>query len=165
MGLAVSALVVALGYLALGTPILNSLPGMQPAEEMAVGTTTNLSTENPMDLTLNPEEALPTQLVVTDIVVGTGAEAVPGSTVSVNYVGALPDGTVFDASANHGGVFTFPLGAGQVIQGWDQGVAGMKVGGKRKIVIGSTLGYGTRGSGSIPPNATLVFEVELKTLQ
>jgi peptidylprolyl isomerase len=119
-----------------------------------------------MDLALNPSEPLPTDLVVTDLVVGSGPEATTGSTVSVNYVGALPDGTVFDASANHGGAFTFPLGAGQVIRGWDEGVKGMKVGGKRRLVIPPGLAYGDQAVGGvIPANATLVFEVELVSVQ
>lgn len=168
-GIAVAlAVVVALGFLALGTPFLSSF-GLAPAnEEMTVGTTTtSLSTTTaPMDLTLNPSEPLPTTLVITDLVVGTGAEATPGSTVSVNYVGALPDGTVFDASANHGGAFTFPLGAGQVIRGWDEGVAGMKVGGKRRLVIPPDMAYGNQAVGGvIPANATLLFEVELVSVQ
>lgn len=97
-----------------------------------------------------------------DIVVGSGAEAVAGKQVTVHYVGRLSDGTVFDASANHGQPFTFTLGAGQVIKGWDMGVAGMKVGGKRELVIPPALGYGAQGAGGvIPPNATLIFEVEL----
>ena len=108
-----------------------------------------------------------TDLQITDEVVGTGAVAVAGDTVTVNYVGALIDGTVFDASANNGSTgFTFPLGAGQVIKGWDLGVAGMKEGGKRKLVIPATLAYGDRAVGNvIPANATLVFEVELVKVQ
>ena len=166
-GIAVGlAVIVALGFLALGTPILNILPGTQPAEDMAIGTTTTSVSTSTMDLALNPQEPLPTELTLTDVVVGTGAEAVPGSTVSVNYVGALPDGTVFDASANHGGAFSFPLGAGQVIRGWDQGVAGMKVGGKRRLVIPPGLAYGDQAVGGvIPANATLVFDVELVSVQ
>lgn len=167
-GIAVAlAVIVALGFLSFGTPILGSLTGAQAPAGMAVGTTTSISTSTvSMDLALNPQEPLPTELVITDEVVGTGPEAVPGSTVSVNYTGALPDGTVFDASANHGGAFTFPLGAGKVIQGWDQGVAGMKVGGKRRLVIPPSLAYGERAMGNlIPANATLVFEVELVAVQ
>ncbi len=165
-GIAVAlAVIIALGFLALGTPVLNSLPGMQPDEEMAVGTTTlNVSTSTPMD-PLNTSEPLPTELTITDLVVGTGAEATSGSTVSVNYVGALPDGTVFDASANHGGAFSFPLGAGRVIRGWDEGVAGMKVGGKRRLVIPPGLAYGAQAVGTIPANSTLIFEVELVSVQ
>jgi len=166
-GIAVAlAVTVALGFLALGTPLMSSLTGTPPAQDMSVGTTTSVSTSTSMDLALNPAEPLPTDLIITDIVVGTGPEATPGSTVSVNYVGALPDGTVFDASANHGGAFTFPLGAGQVIKGWDQGVAGMKVGGKRHLVIPPGLAYGDQAVGGvIPANATLVFEVELVGVQ
>lgn len=104
----------------------------------------------------------PTDLVIEDIRVGTGAEAKAGQAVSVHYVGTLTNGTKFDASRDRGKPFGFSLGAGQVIQGWDQGVAGMKVGGLRKLTIPSHLGYGARGAGGvIPPNATLVFEVEL----
>jgi len=102
-------------------------------------------------------------LQMQDAVVGTGAAAKAGDSVTVNYVGKLADGTTFDASANHGSSgFTFNLGAGQVIRGWDEGVAGMKVGGTRILVIPPALGYGAQGAGSaIPPNATLTFEVQL----
>ena len=97
-----------------------------------------------------------------DLQVGTGEEAVPGKSVSVHYTGRLTDGTKFDSSLDRGTPFGFTLGAGQVIKGWDQGVAGMKVGGKRKLTIEPELAYGKRGFGSvIPPDSTLVFEVEL----
>lgn len=97
-----------------------------------------------------------------DIVVGTGARAVAGKPVSVHYTGWLTDGTKFDSSVDRGQPFTFPLGAGKVIKGWDEGVGGMKVGGKRQLRIPSELGYGARGAGGvIPPNATLIFDVEL----
>ncbi len=101
-------------------------------------------------------------LRITDLVVGTGAAASSGHTVVVHYRGTLEDGRQFDASYDRGTPFSFPLGAGRVIKGWDEGVQGMKVGGKRKLVIPPDLGYGTRGAGGvIPPNATLIFEVEL----
>jgi FKBP-type peptidyl-prolyl cis-trans isomerase len=102
------------------------------------------------------------ELVIEDIQVGTGEEAKAGQTVSVHYVGTLTNGTKFDASRDRGRPFEFPLGRGRVIQGWDQGVAGMKVGGIRKLTIPPHLGYGAQGAaGVIPPNATLLFEVEL----
>jgi FKBP-type peptidyl-prolyl cis-trans isomerase FkpA len=103
-----------------------------------------------------------TGLVYEEVVVGSGGEAVAGNHVTVHYTGWLTDGTKFDSSKDRGDPFRFSLGAGQVIAGWDQGVAGMKVGGTRKLTIPPQLGYGARGAGGvIPPNATLVFEVEL----
>ncbi|MEC8441731.1 MAG: FKBP-type peptidyl-prolyl cis-trans isomerase [Cyanobacteriota bacterium] len=101
-------------------------------------------------------------LKITELSVGDGAEAASGQTVVVHYRGTLESGKQFDASYDRGTPFTFPLGAGRVIKGWDEGVVGMKVGGKRKLVIPPDLAYGSRGAGGvIPPNATLVFEVEL----
>ncbi|MCZ7554292.1 MAG: FKBP-type peptidyl-prolyl cis-trans isomerase [Anaerolineales bacterium] len=97
-----------------------------------------------------------------DLVIGTGAQAQPGDTVSVQYTGWLQDGTKFDSSLNRNQPFTFTLDMGNVIRGWDEGVGGMKVGGKRRLVIPPDLAYGSRGAGGvIPPNATLIFEVEL----
>lgn len=101
-------------------------------------------------------------LEMVDLVVGTGAEAKKGQVVSVHYVGTLENGSKFDSSRDRDEAFEFKLGAGMVIQGWDLGVAGMKVGGKRTLTIPSNLGYGDRGyPGVIPPKATLIFEVEL----
>ena len=97
-----------------------------------------------------------------DQVVGTGDAAVAGKTASVHYTGWLESGKKFDSSVDRGQPFSFPLGAGRVIKGWDEGVQGMRVGGKRKLTIPSDLGYGSRGAGGvIPPNATLIFDVEL----
>ncbi|MBV8199395.1 MAG: FKBP-type peptidyl-prolyl cis-trans isomerase [Acidobacteria bacterium] len=108
------------------------------------------------------EIVTPSGLKYVDQKVGTGAEAKAGDTVEVHYTGWLLDGTKFDSSRDNNRPFRFKLGAGQVIKGWDEGVAGMKVGGKRKLTIPPELGYGRQGAGSvIPPGATLVFEVEL----
>ena len=104
----------------------------------------------------------PSGLIFEELAVGGGDEAQKGQRVTVHYTGWLTNGTKFDSSKDHGEPFSFKLGAGQVIAGWDEGVAGMKVGGQRKLTIPPELGYGARGAGGvIPPNATLVFEVEL----
>lgn len=100
-------------------------------------------------------------LKIEDLVVGVGISPRPGQDVTVHYTGTLEDGTKFDSSRDHGGPFTFKIGVGQVIKGWDQGVMTMKVGGKRKLIVPPQLGYGSRRAGSIPPNSTLIFEVEL----
>jgi FKBP-type peptidyl-prolyl cis-trans isomerase len=113
------------------------------------------------------------ELVKTDVKVGDGAEAKPGQLVAVHYTGWLYDesapdkhGKKFDSSLDRGQPFQFPLGGGRVIPGWDMGVAGMKVGGKRTLVIPAEMGYGARGAGGvIPPNATLIFDVELLGVQ
>jgi FKBP-type peptidyl-prolyl cis-trans isomerase FkpA len=97
-----------------------------------------------------------------DVQEGTGAAAKAGDSIEVHYTGWLTDGKKFDSSLDRGQPFAFQLGAGRVIKGWDEGVAGMKIGGKRKLVIPAALGYGARGAGGvIPPNAELTFEVEL----
>jgi FKBP-type peptidyl-prolyl cis-trans isomerase FkpA len=101
-------------------------------------------------------------LVIEELVVGEGASAASGKQVTVHYTGWLTNGNKFDSSKDRNDPFKFGLGQGQVIRGWDEGVQGMKVGGKRKLTIPPELGYGARGAGGvIPPNATLVFEVEL----
>jgi FKBP-type peptidyl-prolyl cis-trans isomerase len=106
------------------------------------------------------------QLVIDDLKLGEGAEARPGQTVTVHYVGTLTDGKKFDSSRDRGQGFQFKLGAGSVIKGWDQGVAGMRVGGLRKLTIPPELAYGDRGfPGAIPPRSTLIFEVELLSVR
>jgi peptidylprolyl isomerase len=109
----------------------------------------------------------PAELTIEDITVGEGPEATPGHVVNVHYVGvAHSTGREFDASYNRGEPFAFPLGGGQVIAGWDQGVAGMRVGGRRKLTIPPELGYGSRGAaGAIKPNETLIFVVDLLGVQ
>ena len=109
-----------------------------------------------------PESATNSGLKYLDIVVGSGASPQPGQSVTVHYTGTLVDGSKFDSSVDRGEPFTFRIGVGQVIRGWDEGVMGMKIGGKRRLIIPPHLGYGARGAGGvIPPNATLIFEVEL----
>ncbi len=116
---------------------------------------------SPKAIILNNQK-MEDKLKIEDEVVGTGAEAVAGKKITVNYTGTLTDGTKFDSSLNPGRTpFSFTLGAGEVIQGWDQGFAGMKVGGKRKLTIPASLGYGSQDMGTIPPNSTLIFDVEL----
>ena len=113
-----------------------------------------------MNISDNGSQQAP-QLLISDLVVGTGTEAIAGKHIVVNYKGTLIDGTEFDSSYSRGVPFDFDLGAGQVIAGWEQGFEGMKVGGKRKLVIPANLAYGDRAIGPIPANSTLVFEVEL----
>ncbi len=100
-----------------------------------------------------------------DETVGSGQEAKTGDTVMVNYVGTLENGTKFDSSYDRNTPFTTRIGVGQVIKGWDEGIVGMKVGGKRKLIIPPDLGYGSQPAGSIPPNSTLIFEVELLSVK
>ena len=187
-----SAVCVACLIVALGSQIVapSTVIAAAPAARPAIVQTAGLTTTSPMEL--DPDETnptlfamapdsskadasalggpmsadktqiLPSGLRITELEVGTGAEAVAGQTVEVHYRGTLENGKQFDASYDRGKPFTFPLGRGQVIKGWDEGVQGMKVGGKRKLVIPPELGYGSRGAGGvIPPNATLIFEVEL----
>jgi peptidylprolyl isomerase len=136
--------------------------GPAPAEQADK----NVETQQPVTIQTDTPGLQITQtmdggLEVTDLTVGMGAEATNGKTVSVHYVGTLENGTKFDSSRDRGTPFEFTLGAGEVIKGWDQGVLGMKVGGKRKLVIPADLAYGNRAIGNIPANSTLVFEVEL----
>jgi FKBP-type peptidyl-prolyl cis-trans isomerase len=139
--IAVSVCLVFLGYLLFAQPIMSFFkPAVQ--EEAVV--------ETPQAGYLKEE-----------VVVGSGPEVLPGDTVTVHYVGALPDGQVIDSSIARNEPFTFTLGTGAVIRGWDEGLVGMKVGGKRRLVVTPEYGYGEQGSGPVPPNSPLFFEVEL----
>ena len=120
----------------------------------------NSSNNSPLGSKIGEPQVTSSGLTITELVLGDGQEATSGTSVSVNYRGTLDDGKEFDSSYGRG-PFEFSLGAGMVIKGWDEGVAGMKVGGKRKLVIPPELGYGSRGIGPIPPNSVLTFEVEL----
>lgn len=147
------------------------LPGLspfgQPQSQTAAVEQAQLPTDQQASTTMPTTPV--TQLMMKDDVVGTGATATAGDTVTVNYVGALTNGTVFDASANHPETvsgFPFVLGAGQVIKGWDQGIVGMKVGGKRTLLIPAALAYGSQAVGDvIPANSDLIFQVELLKVQ
>ena len=113
-------------------------------------------------INMNDFQTTPDGLKIHDEVVGQGQEVKSGDTVTVNYSGYLENGTKFDSSYDRNAPFTTQIGVGQVIKGWDEGIVGMKAGGKRKLIIPSSLGYGAQGAGnSIPPNSTLVFDVEL----
>lgn len=153
IAVALALAVVAFFFIYQGPSFFEQAPTGASQAEVTTNTesTTTMPTENT------------DKLQIIDEVIGTGAVAEAGNTVTVNYVGTLTNGTVFDASANNGSSgFTFTLGVGQVIKGWDQGVAGMKEGGKRKLIIPADLAYGDRAVGGvIPANSTLVFEVEL----
>lgn len=169
IAVALALVVVAAFFIVPGLwPFQTSAPA-GTADQTAAAVATTTQTTNPVSTTTMPtisaESA--TQLTMKDEIVGTGAVAVAGDSVTVNYVGALTDGTVFDASANHGTAgFTFTLGAGQVIKGWDEGIVGMKVGGKRMLIIPASLAYGDQAVGNvIPANSTLIFEVELLKVQ
>jgi len=136
----------------------SSQTSTESSSGMSAGATTTPATTAPS----GKETTMPDGLKMEDQVVGTGAEAGEGMTVSVHYTGWLTNGTKFDSSRDRNEPFEFVLGKGQVIRGWDEGVKGMKVGGKRKLTIPPDLGYGAAGAGGvIPPNATLVFDVEL----
>lgn len=140
-------------------PGLSPFGSLNPADQ-AIDTTNEQST-------MPTDDASIVELKINDTVVGTGESAAAGDTVTVNYVGSLTNGQAFDASANHGSAgFTFTLGAGQVIRGWDEGIAGMKVGGKRQLVIPAAMAYGNRAVGTvIPANSALIFEVEMLNIK
>lgn len=148
-GVAVFASLGVLTYLLFGAPLADLFSSGQS------------STPTEGNMQISSQQGSSSSLRVEDSVVGTGEVAEAGDSVSVHYTGTLTDGTVFDSSVARGVPFSFTLGAGEVIKGWDQGVAGMRVGGKRVLTIAPELAYGASAVGPIPPNSTLVFEVEL----
>ena len=159
------AIIIVLG---LGAFMFFRNPGQKQDTDQTLGQTDVNQADESADAKPNMEtKTLPDGLQIIDEIVGTGQEALAGNIVSVNYVGTLTNGSKFDSSYDRGRPFAFILGAGQVIKGWDEGVAGMKIGGKRKLIIPPSLGYGAQsmGNGLIPANSTLIFEVELLGIQ
>ncbi len=159
-------IIIAVAVIAGGVWYSNQMSGDQTvvgqADQSGINQTSTAANITTNPITNNPTTMNTDQLQIKDITVGTGAVAQNGQKVTVNYVGTLDNGTKFDSSYDRNQPFSFLLGAGQVIKGWDQGVLGMKVGGKRELVIPASLGYGAQGAGGvIPPNATLHFTVEL----
>ena len=139
----------------------NPAPNTSEVSSLTTDLQSQQETVSSEDATINYMDASVTELKFEDEVVGTGDTAEAGKNVTVHYTGTLITGEKFDSSVDRGQPLSFVLGAGRVIQGWDQGVVGMKVGGKRKLTIPPSLGYGEQGTGPIPPSATLIFEVEL----
>lgn len=158
IAVSVALVVIALFFLS-KTFIFTFLTSEISGTTTATNTNTTMNTNTPANTPAASADT--TSLLVKDAVVGTGAEAVPGKTITVNYTGKLTNGAVFDSSIPRGQPFQFVLGAGQVIAGWDQGLLGMKVGGKRTLIIPANMAYGNRAIGSIPANSTLIFDVEL----
>jgi len=149
LALAVVVIFIGLGFMGLGGFGTFSAPQQEESGAQAI-------------LTEIQETGTVAALRVQEITVGVGDPVAPGDTVSVQYIGVLPDGTVFDSTDAHGGVpYTFVIGAGAVIQGWEQGLLGMKEGGRRLLAIPPSLGYGAEANGPVPANATLIFDVQL----
>ncbi len=149
--IAVAVSVFAVGFYLFGGTIVSMF---------SVGNPDTQSTQKTMNTNVDNQSGTE-GFLVQDEVIGTGDIATPGSTISVHYVGTFENGQKFDSSIDRGEPFEFVLGAGRVIKGWDLGFSGMKVGGKRRLTIPSSLGYGSNQVGPIPPNSTLIFEVEL----
>lgn len=171
--IAVAVSIVVVGFLLFGDTAVSMFNSAQNTSSSSSETpvtimdTTNTQPQNndaqpEMAAQTEPTQTAPvTTLQTKDTVVGTGAEAKAGALITVHYTGTLTNGQKFDSSVDRGQPFQFRLGEGRVIQGWEQGFTGMKVGGKRTLIIPASMGYGANAAGSIPPNSTLVFDVEL----
>ena len=155
----VIAIFVVLGFFGIGGLNFGALTGGQ-AQSQQASTQTGQAAAQALLAQVQQSGSVST-LQAVDVTVGTGDAVAAGDTVYVNYVGALPNGTVFDASQSHGGAQPFQIGVGKVIPGWDEGILGMKVGGERLLAIPSNLAYGAAGQGPIPPNSTLIFDVQV----
>jgi FKBP-type peptidyl-prolyl cis-trans isomerase len=155
-------LCLAVGVLAAGC--YNSTQKTDSVSSEATSSTTS-AVPNTADGSGGNVHKLASGLIYEDVVVGSGKMAEPGMNVSVHYTGTLTNGEKFDSSVDRGTPLKFQLGAGRVIQGWEEGIKGMRIGGKRKLTIPPDMGYGASGSGPIPPNATLLFDVELLDVQ
>ena len=151
--------------------IINSMKNSQKTTSVGGGTSGDTQVVTPASEPVSNPSSRSATTVVTktlkteDLLVGSGKEIKDGDKAIVNYKGTLVDGTVFDSTDKYGASFGFTLGSGEVIEGWDQGVAGMKVGGKRKLTIPPELGYGATPMGTIPANSTLIFEIELVKIE
>jgi FKBP-type peptidyl-prolyl cis-trans isomerase len=164
IGISIAIMAVALYLLSIETTLvdLNERP-KQTANVIVAGTDTR-DTETALRQSMNLRGEVE-RLVIEDVVVGTGAAVKAGDTVTVDYVGRLPSGVEFDNSQKRGEPFTFTVGEGRVIAGWEEGIIGMKKGGQRILVVPPTLAYGERSVGPIPANATLVFSIELISIK
>lgn len=157
--IAVAVSIVVVAFLLFGGNVTSMFNQAQNTDTASIQ---NVETIMDTDTTTQENtQAMPGGLQITDTVVGSGAEAKVGSLITVHYVGTLTSGQKFDSSVDRGQPFQVRLGEGRVIAGWEQGFTGMKVGGKRTLVIPPAMGYGANQAGSIPPNSTLVFQVEL----
>lgn len=166
LGQGVSILVLfvflAIGAIYFGLKSANKAAEATPTPGASAEVNFNMTTPSPVQTVVPAQSIDVEKLTVEDLVLGNGQEAVSGKKVTVNYSGTLLDGRKFDSSYDRGTPFSFTLGAGSVIRGWDEGLVGMKIGGKRKLTIPSSMGYSNVGvAGVIPPNAALVFEIEL----
>ncbi len=159
--IAVTVSIIVIAILFFGHSIWNMIIGPQTPQQPlnATGTTTMSDTTAPKNISTIKG------LEIYDMQVGTGTAATVGKKVTAHYIGTLVDGTKFDSSLDRNRPFTFTLGGGQVIKGWDQGIAGMKIGGIRTLVISPELGYGAQALGSIPANSTLIFQVQVLDVQ